>query len=638
MIYNRLKRGKSQIMFRFLPGAVFLEDKRWYKVDDLDLSKISEDTTHLLHQVKKLISGWQANAGLPNNLYPSQDELYFFGEIQQVIYNLFPYVFYCEVCNNTHEYFKLEEIQKNNPELKCKFCNKGYLKQYSYALIHPNGDIQSIKVKTNAGAKSWKDKYDGIKMNDTRRFTTATWYNSKKNIPLGFLGTKNTNLPLTEEMVNENNRFLGGTHLSDGDIYYPVIRSIVNLKQDTLLERQRHTDFPYVQFAALLGLPSINRRCFSDNFIVQNNDNPLIILLNNTQDEIQKEMLLKMIKESSLENKLNIKTFKDEIEPYLCEFFDTEKVINDRLLHEFVFSWYETNGKTLEDKIAEARETNDSLQETTLLNAKKEVINLGFDTIMLLEKFPIVTLGIGFTRKFFDRKKAVLNPFYKTINNKKYTVIPVLKNENEAIIFKLDPLRIFAWLHINALIESTIIPKNKEQAHSYLYQVLKLGEIDVEDLAQIDITSIENDNILFATILTFQLVHTQIHMLLNAGKSVLGLDVDSMSEYIFPSSLSGAIYVSKLQGGGMGTLIAAFDNDLERWLRNTYDKTQICMYDPICKGQHGACHACSYLKFSCQHFNRGLSRNLLVGGFVGDRLIKGYQSKEVDDYLIENAK
>ncbi|UTW70514.1 hypothetical protein KHA80_09130 [Anaerobacillus sp. HL2] len=45
---------------------------------------------------------------------------------------------------------------------------------------------------------------------------------------------------------------------------------------------------------------------------------------------------------------------------------------------------------------------------------------------------------------------------------------------------------------------------------------------------------------------------------MNAGKAIIGLDVDSMSEYIFPSALSFAIYVSKMQGGGMGALASSF--------------------------------------------------------------------------------
>src|SRR5699024_2958798 len=115
-----------------------------------------------------------------------------------------------------------------------------------------------------------------------------------------------------------------------------------------------------------------------------------------------------------------------------------------------------------------------------------------------------------------------------------------------------------------------------------------------------------------------------------AGKSVIGLDVDSLAEYIFPSGLAFTTYVSKLQGGGMGNLIAAFENDLERWINTTYEHTQLCLYDPICKDHHAACHACSYLKFSWQHFNRGVSRILLIGGKLGKNNFVGFFNHEIE--------
>ncbi|UTW70517.1 hypothetical protein KHA80_09145 [Anaerobacillus sp. HL2] len=61
-------------------------------------------------------------------------------------------VFYCDSCKNVHEYRSLNEIEKMNFKLSCQFCGKGNLKQYPYALIHPNGDInQLVLPKTRLG-------------------------------------------------------------------------------------------------------------------------------------------------------------------------------------------------------------------------------------------------------------------------------------------------------------------------------------------------------------------------------------------------------------------------------------------------------------------------------------------------------
>lgn len=217
-------------------------------------------------------------------------------------------------------------------------------------------------------------------------------------------------------------------------------------------------------------------------------------------------------------------------------------------------------------------------------------------------------------------------------------VIPILRNENEAIVFKLDPLRVLAWLCINKFID---MPENKitskEEAHAYLYKRLIFAQVPEDEIVRLKpIDYLEDKNVL-SSIMVFRLIHTYMHVLLQSGKSLLGLDVDSMSEYIFPSSLAGAIYVSKLQGGGMGALIAAFDNDLARWLRNTYDRANTCLYDPVCSHHTGACHACVFLKFSCRHFNHCLSRNVLTGGVIqdySDYPMEGYFSLAVDKVIL----
>ncbi len=622
-------------MFRHLPESVFMEDKRWYKVTNLKVNKLSENTSHLLKAVKKYVSDWSLNSDLNNNLFPDVDELYYFGEVDEVEYSLFPFVFYCQNqnCNNVHEYYSIEDISRKNPELRCQFCKKSNIKQYPYALIHKNGDLQSISVKKNKNAKKWYDKYDGIRMKDTRRFTTATWYNYKNHKSLGELGTKTTQLPITNDMKKNNQRFLGGTHLAEGDIHYPALLTMVNLEQEKMIDRRNNENFPFIQMAGLLGLNSIKTDDYGKNFELKNENDTIQAMLNSASNESEREIILNTLKKANISTQYSEEGIIKEINDIFNNEFPKDNVVNDRLLHEFLYTWYENGGQTLNKKIEESSLRGDYVQETTLFNAKKELGNLGIEEVALLEKFPVITLGIGYTRKSFDRNKSILNPFSHNISSRPYTLIPVLKNENEAIVFKMDALRIYKWLELNSLIEGKKNPENSKEAHTMLYSKLELAGKDKQDLAMMDPSDYINNKDLFATIITFQLTHTLMHMLLHAGKSIIGLDVDSMAEYIFPSALSGAIYVSKLQGGGMGALIAAFENDLERWIRNTYEKSQTCLYDPICKGQQGACHACSYLKFSCDHFNRALSRNLLMGGNIGGKEIVGFYSKKLDDFM-----
>ncbi|KTR25179.1 hypothetical protein RSA11_15880 [Exiguobacterium indicum] len=625
-------------MFKYLPGAVFLHDSRYFKVNNLNLSKVSFDTSRIEDELINFITKWPLNLKIAEeksiSLFPKDVKKYYFGEIQEVEYELFPLVFRCRLCDNVHEYYSIESLKNDNPTLNCVFCNsKSSLKQFPYLMIHENGDLKGLKVINNGG-NSFKEKYNGITMNDTRSFRTATWYNKKKNLNLGSLGANITTLPITSDMK----RFMSGKHASDGDVFKPAIINIVNLNNEELKVRKQNSDFSFIQLAALLELDKVNKIDFNENFELQESNSFAMKLLEAAHNEAEKKLLQKVIAENMnqpylLEDKslkVDIENFLDSIKVKLDDEL-VDLVNNDRLLHEYLFSIYESEGKTVEDKIKESIESEDYLQTEILEDVKSKFMILGIEKATLLEKFPVLTVSPGFTRKSPNRNEVILNPYKQKIQGSVQTVIPTLLSENEAIIFKISPERILKWLKINQFIEDDEKSHNKKESELLLYFKTKIGMYDPAELAEMNLKLGEKMDEKMLSSVIFQLIHTLSHMMLNAGKSIIGLDVDSISEYIFPSSFSYAIYVSKIQGGGMGNLIAAFENDLNRWINASFEHAQLCLYDPVCKDHKAACHACSYLKFSCQHFNRGLSRTLLIGGIIEGKQIIGFLDSKVNN-------
>lgn len=635
--FKGIKRGRSQIMFQYLPGATFSEKDYWYKVESLRVRPFVGKTQHLLNYVYNFVENWDSNQDMDNKLYPQIDDMYYFGEIDEVHYELFPLNFYCKKCGNVHPFWDLQTLFKQNPGLNCEYCKVGKLKQYPYVLVHANGDIQSIRVAVNEGKIKWRDKYFGVRMKDTRTFKTATWFNYRTGASLGELGTKTTTLPLTKQMIQAKQRRMSGTHLSDGSVYYPQLKSIVNLKHDTLTDRMENERFPYIQLGALFGLEGINKKHYASNFEMKESDMFQKLLKEQENNDVLRNALL----EFAAKENLNLSSSGTDISSVVSELFygevPVEKICSDQKLHEFIFSWYENGGETIEDKLKETVELNQVEQNSVFRVAKETASELGLDSIMLLERFPVLMMGIGYTRRFSNKKQAVINPFKQRIQEKYKILIPLLRNENEAIIFKLDPLRVLVWLQLNEFVDKDFTPASKQAAHAFLYNHLQFSINDDEKIAQMIAGDYKGDHNALATIMTFKLLHSYVHCLFQAGKTILGLDIDSLSEYLFPSALSGVIYVSKLQGGGMGALISAFDNDLPRWLEGVYDKSNTCLYDPVCHQHTGACHACMFLKFSCNHFNHGLSRNLLIGGKYPDyderTPIVGYFSQNIDKVL-----
>ncbi|KRW90690.1 hypothetical protein SD51_13320 [Alicyclobacillus tengchongensis] len=598
----------------------------------MDLREFTQSREYLLNQVLQFKNNWPANNQLPVDVYPDRPDSFFFGEVTRVTYSLFPLVFYCNKCANTHSYRTLNEIIRVNPKLTCQFCKQGRLQQYPYALIHQNGDIQPLRVQLLKG-NDWYSQHNGLKMNDTRRFTTATWYDYKRRVSLGSLGTRSTSLP----RVPGSKAGLSGTNLGDGDVHYPVIKSFVNLQNDVLEKRKQHDAFPEIQLAALFQLQSLDFEHFSRNFEQGSEKDVLSDIMKSAKDS-EREILLRLMREKGINLDAGKNGIQDEVNTLFGGNVPRERVLADRSLHEFVFTWFENDGISLQNKMHEARQELDGVREAQTASALTETTNLGLSSLMLVEKLPVLTLGLGFTRKTYNREEAVLNPFRQRIDGKERVVIPILKNENEAIIFKLNPQRILAWLHVNGItnppVSTAITPQG---AHAYLYDRFVFSSVPDDEISRIVLKDCGGSENYLISVMSFRLLHTIMHILLQAGKAVLGLDIDSISEYLFPSALSGAVYVSKLQGGGMGALVSAFESDLSRWLRNAYDKSQSCLYDPVCHEHGGACHACQYVKFSCRYFNHGLSRNLLTGGIIPDfdkhHLFVGYYSSKVDEVI-----
>ncbi|KYP80105.1 hypothetical protein AYW79_11945 [Ferroacidibacillus organovorans] len=626
------RRARSQVFFKYLPGSVFYANRFWRKVDELDLREFTQSREYLVNEVLQFKNNWSANSQLSVDVYPDRSDSFFFGEVTRVTYSLFPLVFYCNKCSNTHSYRTLNEIRVSNPKLNCQYCKQGRLQQYPYALIHQNGDIQPLRVKLLSGS-DWSSQHNGLKMNDTRRFTTATWVDYKRRISLGSLGTRATTLP----RVPGSKAFLSGTNLGDGDVHYPVIKSFVNLQNDILEKRKQQDEFPQIQLAALLQLESLDIEHFSRNFEKGTEKDVLSDIMKLAKDS-DREVLLRLLGEKGIKLDADSNGIEDEVNALFGGNAPRERVMSDRSLHEFVFTWYENNGLSLASSMHEAQQEHDAVREAQVARAQTEAQNLGVSSLMLVEKLPVLTLGLGFTRKTYDREEAILNPFRQRIDGKERVVIPVLKNENEAIVFKLDPQRILAWLHVNGTTNPPILTASTQQgAHAYLYERFVYSSVPDDEISRIVLRDCIGSENYLISVMSFRLLHTILHLLLQAGKSVLGLDIDSISEYLFPSALSGAIYVSKLQGGGMGALVSAFESDLSRWLRNAYDKSQSCLYDPVCHEHGGACHACQYVKFSCRYFNHGLSRNLLTGGIIPDydkyHTFIGYYSSKVDEVI-----
>lgn len=212
-----------------------------------------------------------------------------------------------------------------------------------------------------------------------------------------------------------------------------------------------------------------------------------------------------------------------------------------------------------------------------------------------------VLLGIieGSTR----RNPILFRPI-ETGKNNKPTVL--LRNFfTEGILFQLDCNKILNWLHENrnhVKPDINILPSEGIKIRTHYRSV------------------ISNDENCRKAVNT--LLHTYSHMLIQQSTIDTGLDIQSISEKIFPNI--GSIFIYSTNSINIGGLEYTYDYHLEDWFSRVKELATECPQDPACMiDEGGACNACSYIpEFVCFNFNQDIDRSTLVGG--SDRFVKGY--------------
>ncbi len=271
-------------------------------------------------------------------------------------------------------------------------------------------------------------------------------------------------------------------------------------------------------------------------------------------------------------------------------------------------------------KIKSIKFDEDDLQGLNLVNAhnafKKEfpipkplnyenlLEDYGLEKICHFSNLSIIQALMGVVEGS-TRKKPLL---FKTIDvgypNENPTVY-VRKYSTEGILFQLNPKRILEWLDANKKqisVSDNILPLNDYNIFSH-YRKLLMTDYN-------------------CALAVKTLLHTYSHMLIQQSSVNTGLDIQSISEIIYPSVASILLYSTN--SINMGGLEYVYDYHLDSWFNLMWELAQECSQDPACMiDEGGACNSCSYLpEFVCCNFNNDLDRSTLIGG--SERYIEGY--------------
>lgn len=245
---------------------------------------------------------------------------------------------------------------------------------------------------------------------------------------------------------------------------------------------------------------------------------------------------------------------------------------------------------------------NDHLQTLYENRYNAALSAAGLEDLDLVDRFPVLRGAFGYSRGGGapGDKRIVMfrgrNGSYRVYGD---------ASETEALLLRLDPVKVIRWLARRGLFDSPI--DDATQARVALLEAMTIPERGA-DIAEETVGS---------AILT--LLHSYTHRLVRQLSVLAGIDRESLAEYLLPRHLASFVYAGSRGDFVLGGLQAVFETDLHILLeRHLHEQTR-CPLDPGCARGGGACLACLHLgEPSCTHYNRFLDRGVLFGhrGFL----------------------
>jgi hypothetical protein len=174
-------------------------------------------------------------------------------------------------------------------------------------------------------------------------------------------------------------------------------------------------------------------------------------------------------------------------------------------------------------------------------------------------------------------------------------------NETEALMIRLDPVRVADWLASKGLLAGP--PSSAREARIAILEACQIpakgDELDAETAGSAVLT----------------LLHSYSHRLIRQLAVMAGIDRESIAEYVVPEHLTAYVYATPRGDFVLGGMQAVFETELHTLLERQVSAEQRCPLDPACSRAGGACLACLHLgEPSCSYYNRFLDRTTLFGG------------------------
>lgn len=596
-------RSKSQVLWGYLPGAVFRHEDRVYgqvvTVDGERLTRLNEDV--IFDAIATYLDDWsdehRHDLPLPRG---GAERDYRILRPEQVRWQLFPMVFECsrKACGRVRSFRSFADLAKAP---RCHACG-GTLQQLRFYNAHNCGQVAPIHVP-----RCRTHSYDDLFFENTGSFTTATWRCHGTGCNGGVISRTNMSPCNCNRWAGTDGVVRMRAHtLDDSRAYRAHYVDLINIESSVFKTYQRHPARNQVAVAHYLNLISTIQDGMNEVDTGQDGKR-----LTADEWERQEEWYRESAKLTDEEIAI-LRARKGPVDSGVAALGTVSAevlatVAERRPFYEraAVYDTAEVPRVTLEHQVEQARAAHDTVRANALAAAAGLAGDMGIQEVAVTWDFPVAKVAFGYTREKHGPDEADIRGFRHGRQHDGKNPVYALHTRTEALLITLSAQQVLTFLHERGEIDNA--PATEDEARRLLLELFAHEETDPTP-AQ--------------TVRT--LVHTLSHLLLRGlDDGQVGFAESSLAEWLVPEALTFAVYANTLKDFTLGSLWTLLNNRALSWLTGVIDRSIHCENDPICYQQdHRACERCVYLTFGCASFNSDLDR-AVVFDYLRSRNVLG---------------
>lgn len=592
-----MKRSTNQILFRYLPAALFQhEDGFLAQVDHITGARVSGDVNKkdLLDAIAAERERWRPEqCGIPDPV-TNPDEFYIL-KPEEVVWDVFPLTFECmnSTCRRVKRWFKQDDVVSDNKgagRMRCTHCHSK-MRQLRYVTAHNCGHMAPLHTQQCPNCRS----YDHMYLEDTGSFRSSSWRCRQCG---GSLGTRFTPCRCGE-YAQGGQPFQQGFTARDSRLWIPQMVTILNISDQTYDHLQRHDQRGAVALASWLGdEESVARSLLLLDQAGAGGDRKTP----EEWAELESTLRANGVDDDTIEN---LRRIQGPITQGVSALVGSvPQPVVDAAGHRLMV---ERAGLYDRGIVSDRRSFDDMHEGVTGAEripvefAAATMKALGIDDLSVTQQFPIVIASYGYTRVEREPGAAHLRNYAKPRRyDGKYPVF-AMPARTEALLLTFDARSILGFFHAEGVIP-TPPPSEIREAK------IAIAELLADDPA------VGGES---AAGQVRRLVHSASHALLRAlddGQS--GFGESSLAEWIVPDALTAGIYVASYSDFTLGAFETVLRQRVAPWLNAAAEGVRVCDNDPMCSHvspdrPHAACDRCLHLSFGCRTWNADLDRRLL---------------------------